>query len=355
MDSQEGLDQAKVEAFNQKANNDISGGYIAAMCSLGDELGLFRVLAERGPSTSAELAARAEVNERYAREWLAALTCAGYLERNPGDGRFTLPPEHVPTLAEEGSLTFLGGGYQFFMALLSMRDRVAEVFRNGGGVAQSAYPWSFNAALERMGTPGTEKLLVTQHIPAIPEVQTKLEEGVIVADIGCGNGRTLVKLAQTYPKSRFVGYDIYGPAIARATANAEAAGVADRLRFAQHDAAHGLPEPYDVIITMDVIHDSADPLGLLRMILRGLKPGGIYVLMEPPVLPTLEENARAGGAFYYSVSVLYCMTTSLAQGGAGLGTCGLPEPKLRELCSEAGFGSVRRLPFEDTAVYEVKP
>jgi SAM-dependent methyltransferase len=354
MVDQPGLDRAKMDAFVRKANDDLVGGYVAAMCRLGDALGLFRALAERGPATSAELAAGAEVDERYAREWLAAMACAGYLEHDAAGGRFTLPPEHAPVLAQEGGLQSLGGGYQLFTELLGMLDQVAGAFRHGGGVAQSAYPPSFWQAMERCSAPEKEHLLVPRWIPAMPDVQTQLERGAVVADVGCGHGRASIALARAYPRSRFVGYDQYGPAIARATANADAAGLADRVRFQALDAAQGIPEQYDVITTFDVVHDAVDPLGLLRAIRRALRPDGTYVLLDFSSAPTLEENAGSSGVFMYSVSLLHCMTVSLAQGGAGLGTAGLPEAKVRELCAEAGFRGLRRVPLEDTALYEVK-
>lgn len=48
---------------------------------------------------------------------------------------------------------------------------------------------------------------------------------------------------------------------------------------------------------------------------------------------------------------------ALTDGGAGLGTLGLPEPRLRELALEAGFSSVRRLPVDNpfNNVYELMP
>jgi hypothetical protein len=51
------------------------------------------------------------------------------------------------------------------------------------------------------------------------------------------------------------------------------------------------------------------------------------------------------------------MTTSLAGHGAGLGTVGLPEPRLRELATGAGFGAVRRVPLENpfNNLYELRP
>ena len=60
---------------------------------------------------------------------------------------------------------------------------------------------------------------------------------------------------------------------------------------------------------------------------------------------------------FHGFSILYCMTTSLARGGVGLGSLGMHEPKVQELCAEAGFSSVRRLPLENpfNILYEIKP
>jgi hypothetical protein len=51
------------------------------------------------------------------------------------------------------------------------------------------------------------------------------------------------------------------------------------------------------------------------------------------------------------------MTPSLAQVGAGLGTCGLPAAQVQELCKQAGFATVRRLDIQDpfNSLYVVKP
>ena len=178
-----------------------------------------------------------------------------------------------------------------------------------------------------------------------------------VADIGCGHGKALIKLAQAYPRSRYVGYDGFAPSIERATANAQAAGVTERVRFEQRDVSQGLPEQYDVITTFDVVHDAVNPRGLLRAIREGLRPDGHYVCVEFNGSDKLEENAGLIGSLFYGVSVLYCMTTSLAHHGEGLGTLGLPEPKMRELAAESGFGEVKRFPTEVPfkALYEMTP
>ena len=355
--TQAAIDQPKADAFTSRVLGDTSGCMVTLLAALGDRLGLFKELAAHGPATSVELAARAKINERYAREWLGGMAAAGYLEYDPASGRFTLPAEHEPSLAQEGGPFFVGGSYQLLLAEIGQIGRVAEAFRSGDGVPQSAYDESLWEGQERFGAGWVENLLTQVWLPALPEVQAKLERGAAVADVGCGRGRALIKLAHAYPNAYYVGYDAFEPAIAHASENARAAGVADRVRFQQLDATYGLPAQYDVITTFDVVHDAADPRGLLRAIRQALKPDGIYVCVEMNCSDKLEENIGPIGALFHGISILYCMTTSLAQGGAGLGTLGLPESRLRELCGEVGFRSVGRMPLENpfNVLYAIRP
>ncbi len=155
-----GLDRARLEAFTERAFHDLSGAYITAMCILGDRLGLFKALAALGPATSVELAVQAQVQERYAREWLSAMTCAAYVDYDPASGRFTLPPEHAAVLAGEGGPHFIGGEYQQFPALLSVLDLLATAFRQGGGVPQAAYHEDLYTGLDRNSAALYQHMLV---------------------------------------------------------------------------------------------------------------------------------------------------------------------------------------------------
>jgi ubiquinone/menaquinone biosynthesis C-methylase UbiE len=340
------FDQAKLDTFTERVFRDLSGTYISAMCILGDRLGLFKALADLGPATSAEVAARANVQERYAREWLSAMTCAAYVEYDPANQRFRLPPEHAAVLAEEGGPHFIAGEYEQLPALLGVLDLLTTAFRQGGGVPQTAYHESLYTGLDRNSVVLYRHVLVQEWLPRMPEIQAALERGIDVADVGCGGGRALIALAQAFPHSRFTGYDLHAPTIALARQNAEAAGVVDRVRFVLLDAADGLPESYDLITTFIVVHDAANPRRLLRSIRAALKPEGTYLCVEVKASQKLEKNIGPMGAYCYSTSVLYCLTTSLAEGGEGLGTAGMPVSKVQELCTEAGFSSVRRLPID---------
>jgi 2-polyprenyl-3-methyl-5-hydroxy-6-metoxy-1,4-benzoquinol methylase len=181
----------------------------------------------------------------------------------------------------------------------------------------------------------------------MPQANAALKAGGSVADVGCGNGQALLFLAQGYPGATLFGYDSYAPAIAAANANAEAAGLADRVHYAVCDATHGLPGTYDLITTLDVIHDMPRPGPALRAIRRALKPGGTYFVQEPNFFSDLRQNIDHPlgiGAFGYSTSIGYCLTQALAAGGEGTGTC-MGEARLRELATAAGFAHFRRLDF----------
>ena len=190
---------------------------------------------------------------------------------------------------------------------------------------------------ERFSAGWVNHLLTQVWIPAMPEVLSRLERGAAVADVGCGRGLALIKLAQVYPNSYFVGYDAFEPEVTQATANAEAAGVTERVRFQHLDASDGLPAQYDLITTFDVVHDAVNPHALLGAIRQALTPDGRYVCLETNCSDKLEDNTGPLGALFHGISLFYCLPTSLAHGGAGLGTLGLPETRLRQLCLETGF------------------
>lgn len=352
----EPLDHAKVEAFMGKLIGDFGSTMATLLAHLGDRLGLFKQLADGGPATAAELAQRAGVQERYAAEWLLGLTSAGYLEYDRETDRYALPPEHALALAQEDGPFFVGGVLEMLPELVRPVDELAGAFRTGGGVSQASFDPRIWEGMERFSASDYENRLVPEWLPAVPGAESKLRAGGTLADIGCGSGRAIITLAKAFPGARFVGYDVFPAQVERARENVERAGVADRVRIELLDVAAGLPETYDLITTFDVVHDAVDPRGLLRALRKSLEPDGSYVLVEINSADDPHENVGPLATMFYGASVFYCLTTSLAHGGEGLGTNGLPEAKVRELCLEAGFTSVRRLPIDSpfNILYEVK-
>jgi SAM-dependent methyltransferase len=346
----------QIEAFAGRAVGDMAGTVATVLCALGDRLGLFEALAD-GSATAAELARRAGVDERYALEWARGLTAAGYLELDRASGRFALPPAHVPVLAEDGGVAFLGGVIEELTGMLQALEQIAGAFRDGGGVPQSAYPDRAYDGMERFTRAWFDHRLIGEWLPSLPGLTDRLTDGVRWADVGCGAGRAVVRLAEAFPASSFVGYDAFPGQIDRARRAAREAGVADRVRFEVVDAADGLPERFDVVSTFDVVHDAVDPAGLVRGIRRALNDDGTYVMLEINCADDPAENTGPIATVLYGFSVLYCMTTSLAHGGAGLGTCGCPPAVVDRLGRDAGFESVREVELGDpfNRLYELRP
>jgi 2-polyprenyl-3-methyl-5-hydroxy-6-metoxy-1,4-benzoquinol methylase len=351
------IDEAKLGAFMERFLGDAAGLMASTLAMLGDRLGLFRALQDHGPATSSELAAAAEVNERYAREWLRGMHAARYLELDRESSRYALPPEHAQVLATEGGPAFLGGALQLTFGYLHTIERLSEAFRSGGGVPQSAYPTATWEGMGRFSRSFYDNLLVQQWLPMADGLQQRLEHGASWADVGCGSGLALIRLADAFPASTFVGYDNFEGQLELARRAAADAGVSDRVRFELLDAERGLPRRFDVISTFDVVHDAVDPPALLGSIHRALEADGTYLMLEMNSADDPDDNVGPLATLLYGVSIVYCMTTSLAHGGAGLGTCGLPPARVQELCRQAGFADVQRLELHDpfNALYVVTP
>jgi hypothetical protein len=347
-------DAQAVEEFAGRALTDVAGTMTTLFCIVGDRLGLFAALDE-GAATPAELAARAGVDERYALEWLRGLTAAGYLEQE--DGRCLLPPAHAAVLAREGGVAFLGGGYHELGGMLPVLERLIESFRGGGGVPQAAYGDDAYVGMGRFSAAFVEHGLLGSWLPLLPDLRSRLESGVRWADVGCGTGQAVIRLAQEFPRSTFVGFDVFPAQVARARAAAEAAGLADRVGFEVADGSRGLPGRWDVISTFDVVHDAVDPAALVAAIRGSLADEGTYLWLEINCADEHPDNRGPLATVLYGFSLLYCMTTSLAQGGAGLGTCGCPPAVVEQLGRRAGFGAVRQVPIEDpiNRLYELRP
>ncbi len=341
------LDMQKAQTFAFKVLGDITAQQMGTLSAVADRLGLFRTLAEASPLTCEEFARRASIDGRYAREWLSAMACHGYVSYDDATKQFTLPPEHAFCLADPDSPFYLGSFIVMARPFWANLDLLTAAFKHGGGVPQEHYGDEFWCGFERFTRTGFKNNLCQDWIPALPAVDAALRAGGSVADVGCGNGQALLFLAQGYPAATLVGYDNYAPAIEAANANARAAGLAGRVHYEVCDVTKGIPGAYDLITTFDVVHDMPYPRAALREIKRALKPGGSYFVLEFLFHGDLQQNIEHPlglGAFGYSVSTNYCMTQALAVGGEGTGTC-MGEEKMRELAAEAGFGQFRRLDF----------
>ncbi len=349
------IDQEKLEAFVERIVLDVGTAMRGGLVYIGDRLGIYKAMADAGPVTVEQLAERTGLNERYLREWLGSMTTAEYVEHDSEDDTYLLPAEHALPLADEEFPHFTGGFLQMIVPTVTVAPKVAEAFKNGGGVTQDEYLPDMYEAIERGTAPWYKHNLVPTWIPALPDAQRKLEDGGTVCDVGCGGGLAAITIAQAFSRAQVVGYDIHPGSIERARRNAEQAGVADRVTF-EVGGEDSLPKgQFDLVTTFDVVHDSIDPVGLITAIRESLTDGGTFLMLEMNASGDVDENANPLGKLLYNVSTLYCMTTSLAHDGAGIGAC-MGQHKAEELAEQAGYGQFRKLPIEDpfSVLYELK-
>ncbi|KJY24360.1 SAM-dependent methyltransferase, partial [Streptomyces katrae] len=108
--------------FHQRVISDAGAAVRGLTVALGERLGLYRALAEAGPLTPAALAERTAIHPRYAEEWLHAQLSAGYVERDPDTGAYSLPADHAPVLADPNAITFAAGFFTALKALYGTED-----------------------------------------------------------------------------------------------------------------------------------------------------------------------------------------------------------------------------------------
>jgi SAM-dependent methyltransferase len=332
------LDKKRVQAFARKVFALYTDGMLTLMVQIGHRTGLFEALA-RGTATSPQLAERAGLQERYVREWLGAMATGGIVEYDAASGTFTLPPEHAVCLTGPSSRN-LAPGSRMLLLLSKHVPKIIECFTHGGGVPYSDFRPEFTEAQDASWRRLYDGLLIKGFLPAVRGLPERLEAGIRAADLGCGTGHAVNLIARQYPRSSVVGYDLGPDAVARGRAEAEAMGLAN-ARFEVLDATRLPPEPkFDLLTSFDAIHDQKDPGAALRAAAGALAPDGVYLMVEPKASSRLEENiGNPFAAYMYSMSTLHCMTVSLAEGGAGLGTA-WGEQTARRMLAEAGFSSV---------------
>ena len=318
---------------------------------LGDRLGLYRVLADRGPSTSAELAEAAGINERYAREWLEHQAASGILAVDE-DWRFSLPPGHDEVLLDETSLNFSTSLAQSAVACVRPIDEVVGAFRSGDGLTFDGYGVDGRLSQARSTRPMFENLLGSEWLPAVPEVHARLTADPLarVADVACGSGWSSISIARAYPKVSVDGIDLDEASIEDARRSLAGSGVEERVRFHNLDAADAsFAHRFDLVTIFEALHDMPRPVDVLRTIRRMLTDGGPVLIADERTEDSFTAPSTDRERLYYGFSILACLPSGMVgPDAAGTGTVMRVET-LRRYATEAGFSGVDVLPIENDA------
>jgi 2-polyprenyl-3-methyl-5-hydroxy-6-metoxy-1,4-benzoquinol methylase len=336
------MDEAKLHQFVGQVLNDLGGAVSVALVRMGDALGLYKSLHQKGPMTVKELAAAAGVNERYLREWASHHAASNYLSYDPATQKFALPPEQAMVFAVDDSPVNMIGAFDSMVAFTGNQEKVQPAFKQGGGVAWGDQSTCLFCAVARFFRPGYHNHLVSEWLPALEGVIAKLKRGARVADVGCGHGISTALMAKAFPASEFIGYDFHPSSVEAATAHAAEKGISRNTKFEVATAKNYPGRDFDLVTFFDCLHDMGDPAGAAAHVRQSLKPNGSWMIVEPMAGDRLEDNLNPVGRLYYGASTMVCVPTSLAQEvGAALGAKA-GEAKLREAIGAGGFGNIRR-------------
>lgn len=348
------IDQGKLEALMGRMVGDIGAAMSASLVQIGDQLGLYKALAA-GPATADELAAKTKTSPRMVREWLLNQAASGYAEFDGATGRFSMTPEQAAVLADENGPAFMVGAFDVVASMHRDQPRVAEAFRDGKGLPWGAHDGCLFCGTERFFAAGYRANLLSSWIPALEGMQARLEQGAVVADVGCGHGASTILMAQAFPRSRFTGFDFHEPSIECAQKRARAAGLGN-CRFEVADATNfaAPANGFDLIACFDCLHDMGDPVGCARHVHASLKKDGTWMVVEPAAGDKVQDNLNPVGRVFSAASTAVCVPASMASGGPALGACAGPA-RLTAVIMEGGFTNVRiatQTPFNH--VYEAR-
>lgn len=335
-------DTAKADRFAGFLLDTLNKSALAFMISIGHRSGLFDTMSLMSHSTSAQIANKAGLHERYVREWLGAMVTGGIVEYSADNKTYNLPDEHADFLTRKAEADNMSVFMQYNAVMGEIEDDLLECFKNGGGVPYSRYRRFHEVMAEDSGQ-SVLTSLESHIIPLIPGLEEKMIKGIKVLDVGCGAGKIINKLAKLFPNTHFTGIDLSPQAIGYAMEEASHERLTNVNFIVQdlsdfHEKAPS--EHFDFITSFDAIHDQGQPLNVLKGIYKALKKDGVYLMQDISGTGNLQEDINHPiGTFLYTISCMHCMTVSLAQNGEGVGAM-WGEIMTKDYVQKAGFTKI---------------
>jgi 2-polyprenyl-3-methyl-5-hydroxy-6-metoxy-1,4-benzoquinol methylase len=341
------------DALVERLSLDAIGAFDLFSVHIGERLGLYRALADKGPLTSSELAEAAGINERYAREWLEQQAASDILAAEGDDEasrRFRLPEGHDEALLDVSSLNYIAPIARAVLASIRPIDALLEAMRTGAGVPYADYGEDLHEAQAAFTRPLFENLLGSEWLGGVPEIRDRLlaDPPARVADVACGQGRSSIEIARAYPQVQVDGIDSDTASIVFARKNLEGSGVEDRVSFHDRDAADaGLAGRYDLVTIFEALHDMSYPVEVLRAARGLLAGGGVMLIGDERTEESFTAPAGETERLYYGYSIFHCLPVGMVgEGAAGTGTVIRPAT-VRRYAEKAGFSSCEVLPIEN--------
>ncbi len=330
------VDFEKLKKLQFKIMQDVAAAAVVPLMRIGDQLGLFKKLSRLGEVSSEKFALEAQVDERYLREWLYALSAAGFVSYNKEEQTFSLSPEQAAVFSNEEGPANMIGAYDVLTGAVHNEEDVKKAFKTGEGVPyEDACPICFQGTA-RFFKPSYQANLIKKWLPLIEGFEEKMRSGGSFADIGCGHGLSTLMVAEAFPSGKVSGFDIHGPSIEQAKKLAKQSGFLEKIEYGVADAK-SYKGSFDYIAFFDCLHDMGDPVGAAKYANDHLNEDGSVILIEPTANDNPEDNFNIFGQMYYSFSTMGCIPTSKSQEiGLGLGAQAGPT-RLIKVLNEAGF------------------
>ncbi|TNC23508.1 SAM-dependent methyltransferase [Amycolatopsis alkalitolerans] len=341
------------EALAERLIEDATRALETLSVYLGTALGLYRTLAGLGEATFEEVAERAGVAPRYAREWLEQQATSGYVEcADPaapaGERRYGLSRAHAEVLLDNDSPYFAGAVASAVAGVGPVVPDLLDAYRTGGGVPYSAYGRALRQGIGDLNRPMFRHDLAGW-LAAVPRIDRRLREpGARVLDVGCGRGQSSIAIARAYSAAVVRGVDLDEASVGEARSEAAAEGLDDRITFAAGDAAlDASAGSYDLVTVFEALHDMGDPVGVLRTARASLNEDGAVLVGDEKVADDLVVNAGLLERFQFGWSVVHCLPATLAERPVEANGTMLRAPTLERWAREAGFAEFEVAPIEN--------
>lgn len=317
---------------------DVARWYAASTLALGIRTGLTDALLAGGGS-AAELAGIAGVDADNAERWADAMVTGGYATLV--DDRYA-PVEDALGILRGGATLDVRAIVELLVPLGALLPRVGTAIRDGAGIPSSEFQDALGMTAERVNVPMYEQLLLVEWIAGHPEVEAALSSGIDVAEVGPGGGTALRILAEAFPTSRFVGFDVDARTVEEANAAAAAARLVN-LRFEDADG-RALPEAaFDLVCIFDTLHHLTEPGAVLDRVRAALRPGVSLLLAETGLSgDPAADAADPAAVIVYGSDLIYCYQESKTAGNPGQ-RASWPGRGLEALLATHGFTSTGRV------------
>jgi demethylspheroidene O-methyltransferase len=304
------------------------------------QLDLFKKLAQ-GPQSISALARQFDMSNEAAERLLVAAQSLRLVEKRgltpAGEQRYGLGMLGAPLVYNEAVIAMVRHHATLYADLT---DPVALLRGHVRPSLSEYYPYTADSAMTGAAEIAPEKVASYSRLMSAsqPLVAAEILDAFSFSghrhllDVGGGEGRFLVSVAERHPHLKMSLFDL-PPVAANAQQRFQNAGISNRAQ------AHGgnfladtLPTGADIASLVRVIHDHDDERAskILSAIRRALPTGGTLVLAEPM---SGTPGAEAMGDAYFGFYLL----------AMGRGQARTAE-QLSDLLKQAGFGKIRLLP-----------